>query len=100
MPIALLTAAAFAASIVTCCAPEEKCAGLAISAVDAGRHEMLVNAYALAIGSGIPAALIRAYGRGVDVPSARRERHSVATQPAIASPSAAGGRVRRRSCCP
>jgi len=86
MPIALLTAAAFAASIVTCCAPEEKCAGLAISAVDAGRHEMLVNAYALAIGSGIPAALIRAHGRRVDVPSACREWHPDATQSSLTLP--------------
>ena len=44
MPIALLTAAAFAASVVTCFAPEESCAGRAISVVDAAQPEILVNA--------------------------------------------------------
>lgn len=66
MPIALC-AAAFAASIVACFALEENRVGLAINAVDAGRYEMLVNAYVLATASGIPAAPTRARGRGVDV---------------------------------
>jgi len=58
-----LISAAFAASIVTCFASEENCAGLAIGTIDAAQHEIPVNAYALT-GSGIPAALIRAHGRG------------------------------------
>jgi phosphatidylserine/phosphatidylglycerophosphate/cardiolipin synthase-like enzyme len=61
MSAALLISTVFAASIVTCFAPEEDCAGLAISAIDAAQHDILVNAYA-----GIPAALIRAHARGVD----------------------------------
>jgi hypothetical protein len=43
--------------MVTCFAPEQDCAGLATSAIDAARREILVNAYALTTGSGIPAAL-------------------------------------------
>jgi hypothetical protein len=43
--------------MVTCFAPEQDCAGLAISAIDAARLEILVNAYALSTGYGIPAAL-------------------------------------------
>jgi hypothetical protein len=65
-----LISAAFAASIVTCVAPEQDCAGLAISAIDAARLEIPVNAYVFTMGSGIPAALIRAYDRGMDVPGA------------------------------
>jgi hypothetical protein len=41
--------------------------GFAISAIDAARHEIVVNAYALSIGSGIPTALIIAHDRRVDV---------------------------------
>jgi hypothetical protein len=41
-----LISAAFAATIVTRFAPEQDCAGLAISAIDAAGHEILVNAYA------------------------------------------------------
>jgi phosphatidylserine/phosphatidylglycerophosphate/cardiolipin synthase-like enzyme len=63
----LLSAVAFAASIVTCFAPEQDCAALAIGAVDAAEREILVNAYVLTMGSGVPAALIRAHNRGVDV---------------------------------
>ena len=59
--------AAFVASIVTCFAPEQNCASLAISALDAAQSEILVNAYLITMGSGIPGALIRARGRGVDV---------------------------------
>ena len=58
MPIALLSA--LAAGIITCFAPEQDCARLAIGAVDAATHEILVNAYVLTMGSGLPAALIRA----------------------------------------
>jgi phosphatidylserine/phosphatidylglycerophosphate/cardiolipin synthase-like enzyme len=67
MLTALLIPAAFTATIVTCFAPEQDCAGLAISAIDAARREILVNAYAFTTGSGIPAALNRAHARGVDV---------------------------------
>jgi phosphatidylserine/phosphatidylglycerophosphate/cardiolipin synthase-like enzyme len=63
----ILASAAFVASIVTCFAPEQNCALLAIAAIDAARSEILVNAYALTTGSGIPGALIRAHNRGVDV---------------------------------
>ena len=52
---------------VTCFAPEENCAGRAISVVDAAQPEILVNTCALTTSSGIPVALIRAYARGVDV---------------------------------
>jgi hypothetical protein len=41
MTTAALIPAAFAASIVTCFAPEQDCAGLAISAVGAARQEIL-----------------------------------------------------------
>ena len=57
MPTASLIAAEFAASRVTCFAPEQDCAVLATSAIDAARREILVNAYALTTGSGIAAAL-------------------------------------------
>src|SRR5271170_7556952 len=66
MPTVLI-AAAFAASIVSCFAPEQNCALLAIGAIDAAEQEILVNAYVLTTGSGIPGALIRAHDRGVDV---------------------------------
>jgi phosphatidylserine/phosphatidylglycerophosphate/cardiolipin synthase-like enzyme len=62
-----LISAAFAASIVTCFAPEQDCAALAIGAIDAARQEILVSAYVLTNGSGFLAALVRAHGRGVDV---------------------------------
>jgi phosphatidylserine/phosphatidylglycerophosphate/cardiolipin synthase-like enzyme len=62
-----LISAAFAASIVTCFAPGQDCAALAIGAIDAAEHEVLVHAYVFTTGSGIPAALIRAHDRGVDV---------------------------------
>jgi phosphatidylserine/phosphatidylglycerophosphate/cardiolipin synthase-like enzyme len=56
-----------AATIATCSAPEGNCALLAIGAIDAAQHEILVNAYAFTTGSGIPGALIRAHDRGVNV---------------------------------
>jgi phosphatidylserine/phosphatidylglycerophosphate/cardiolipin synthase-like enzyme len=62
-----LGSAAFATSIVTCFAPEQNCALLALGATEAAHREILVNAYALTIGSGIPGALIRAHDRGVAV---------------------------------
>lgn len=67
MPSAILAPIAFAASIVTCFAPEDNCALLAIGAIDAAQREVLVNAYAFTVGSGIPGALVRAHDRGVDV---------------------------------
>jgi hypothetical protein len=36
--------------------------------LEVARREILVNAYALTTGFGIPGALINAYGRGVAVP--------------------------------
>jgi hypothetical protein len=62
-----LISAAFAASIATYFAPEQDYPGLAIAAIDATLHEVLVKAYALASGSAIPAALIRLHARGVDI---------------------------------
>jgi phosphatidylserine/phosphatidylglycerophosphate/cardiolipin synthase-like enzyme len=62
-----LIPAAFAASIVTCFAPEQNCALLALGAIEAAQHEILVNAYGFTLGSGIPGALVRAHARGVDV---------------------------------
>jgi hypothetical protein len=55
------------ASIVTCFAPEQNCALLALGAVQTAQREILVNAYAITIGSGVPGALIRAHDRGVAV---------------------------------
>jgi hypothetical protein len=43
-----LISAAFAASIATYFAPEQDYPGLAIAAIDATLHEVLVKAYALA----------------------------------------------------
>jgi hypothetical protein len=60
-----LISAAFAASIVTCFAPEQDCAALAIGAIDAARQEILVSAYVLTKGSGFPAALVRARARAL-----------------------------------
>jgi hypothetical protein len=44
--VVVLIYVAFAATIVTCFAPEQDCDGLAIGAIDVGGHEILVNAYA------------------------------------------------------
>jgi phosphatidylserine/phosphatidylglycerophosphate/cardiolipin synthase-like enzyme len=60
-------AAAVAATIATCFAPEQNCALLVIGEIEAARHEILVNAYGFTTVSGIPGALIRAHDRGVDV---------------------------------
>jgi phosphatidylserine/phosphatidylglycerophosphate/cardiolipin synthase-like enzyme len=48
-------------------APEQNCQLYAIGVIDGARSEILVNAYALTAGSGIPGALIRAHDRGADV---------------------------------
>jgi phosphatidylserine/phosphatidylglycerophosphate/cardiolipin synthase-like enzyme len=90
MPTAPLIAAAFAASIVTCFAPEQDCAELATSAIDVARHEILVNAYALTTGSGIPAALIRAHDRRVEVRLVADRRAPCDLQEGIAALAAAG----------
>jgi hypothetical protein len=61
-----LISAAFT-SYITRFAPEQDCAGLAISAIDPARVEVLVNAYVFTTGSGIRAAPIRARHQDVDV---------------------------------
>ena len=55
------------ATIATCFAPEENCNAVAADAVNGAEREILVNAYSLTRGSGIPEALARAAQRGVDV---------------------------------
>lgn len=49
----------------TCFAPEQDCATLATGAIHAAQHEILVSAYVLTNGSGIPGALTCAYDRGL-----------------------------------
>jgi phosphatidylserine/phosphatidylglycerophosphate/cardiolipin synthase-like enzyme len=85
-----LISAAFAASIVTCFAPEQDCAALAISAIDAARHEILVNAYVFTTGSGVPEALIRAHDRGVDVGVVADRGAPCARQEGVGAVAAAG----------
>jgi phosphatidylserine/phosphatidylglycerophosphate/cardiolipin synthase-like enzyme len=63
----LPSSVAVTASIVTCFAPEQNCVLLAIDAINAAQREILASAYVLTEGSGIPAALVRAHARGVDV---------------------------------
>ena len=55
------------AVIATCFAPEENCNAFAVDAVNGAEREILVSAYSLTMGSGIPEALARAAQRGVDV---------------------------------
>jgi phosphatidylserine/phosphatidylglycerophosphate/cardiolipin synthase-like enzyme len=55
------------AAIATCFAPEENCNAFAADAVNGAEREILVTAYNLTTGSGIPEALARAAKRGVDV---------------------------------
>jgi phosphatidylserine/phosphatidylglycerophosphate/cardiolipin synthase-like enzyme len=55
------------AAIATCFAPEEDCAAFPVDAVNGAGREILVSAYSLTIGSGIPEALARAAPRGVNV---------------------------------
>ena len=88
MPIALLSA--FAAGIITCFAPEQDCARLAIGAVDAATHEILVNAYVLTTGSGLPAALIRAHRRGIDIRILAYRRTPCDLQQGLDAAAAAG----------
>jgi phosphatidylserine/phosphatidylglycerophosphate/cardiolipin synthase-like enzyme len=90
MLTALLISAAFTASIVTCFAPEQDCASLAISAIDGARQEILVNAYALTAGSGIPGALSRAHARGVDVRLVADRRAPCDLQEGVSALAAAG----------
>ena len=85
-----LILAAFAASIVTCFAPEQDCAALAIGAIDAARQEILVSAYALTKRSGFPAALARAHDRGVDVRLIVDRRTPCARQKGVSALAAAG----------
>jgi phosphatidylserine/phosphatidylglycerophosphate/cardiolipin synthase-like enzyme len=85
-----LISATFAASIVTCFAPEQDCAALAIGAIDAARQEILVSAYALTKGSGFPAALIRAHDRGVDVRLIADRRTPCTRQEGVSALAAAG----------
>jgi phosphatidylserine/phosphatidylglycerophosphate/cardiolipin synthase-like enzyme len=78
------------AAIVTCFAPEQDCAAIAIVAVEAAQREVLVNAYVLTEGSGIPAALIRAHQRGVDVRMVADRRAPCDRQEGVDSIAAAG----------
>jgi phosphatidylserine/phosphatidylglycerophosphate/cardiolipin synthase-like enzyme len=55
------------AAIATCFAPEENCNAFAANAVNGAEREILVSAYSLTTGSGIPEALARAAQRGVGV---------------------------------
>ena len=55
------------AAIATCFAPEENCNAFAVDAVNGAEREILVSAYSLTMGSGIPEALARAAERGVNV---------------------------------
>ena len=56
------------AVIATCFAPEENCNAFAVDAVNGAKREILVSAYSLTTGSGIPEALARA-ARSVTLPS-------------------------------
>jgi phosphatidylserine/phosphatidylglycerophosphate/cardiolipin synthase-like enzyme len=64
MPAASITTGAV---IATCFAPEENCNAFAVDAVNGAEREILVSAYSLTTGSGIPEALARTAQRGVDV---------------------------------
>jgi phosphatidylserine/phosphatidylglycerophosphate/cardiolipin synthase-like enzyme len=64
LPAASITTGAV---IATCFAPEENCNAFAVEAVNGAKREILVSAYSLTTGSGIPEALARAAQRGVDV---------------------------------
>jgi phosphatidylserine/phosphatidylglycerophosphate/cardiolipin synthase-like enzyme len=55
------------ATISTCFAPENDCAGFAVRAIDRAQRQILVGAYNLTTGSGIVEALLGAKQRGVDV---------------------------------
>ena len=64
LPVAAVTSGA---AVAVCFSPEEDCAALAVDAIDRAESQILANAYALTIGSGIVEALVRAKHRGVDV---------------------------------
>ena len=89
----LPAAVAFTASIVTCFAPEQDCAALAISAIDAPRQQILALAYVLTNGFGIPAALLRTHDRGVDVRLVADRRAPCDLQEGVDALAAAGIRV-------
>lgn len=54
-------------TVATCFAPEENCNAFAVDAINGAEREILVSAYNLTTGSGIPEALARAAQRGVSV---------------------------------
>ena len=60
-------AAAPAASIETCFAPESDCAAFAVRTIDRAEREILVGAYGLTTGSGIVEALVLAKERYTDL---------------------------------
>jgi phosphatidylserine/phosphatidylglycerophosphate/cardiolipin synthase-like enzyme len=86
----LLVSAALTGDIVTCFAPEQNCASLALNAIETARSEILVNVYALTTGSGIPGALINAYGRGVVVSVVADRRTACARREGLSSLAGAG----------
>jgi phosphatidylserine/phosphatidylglycerophosphate/cardiolipin synthase-like enzyme len=67
IPVASASSITTGAAIATCFAPEENCNAFAADAVNGAEREILVSAYSLTTGSGIPEALARAAQRGVDV---------------------------------
>jgi phosphatidylserine/phosphatidylglycerophosphate/cardiolipin synthase-like enzyme len=67
IPVAPVSSITTGAAIATCFAPEENCNAFAVDAVNGAEREILVSAYGLTTGSGIPEALARAAQRGVDV---------------------------------
>jgi phosphatidylserine/phosphatidylglycerophosphate/cardiolipin synthase-like enzyme len=67
IPVASASSITIDAAIATCFAPEENCNAFAVDAVNGAEREILVSAYSLTTGSGIPKALARAAQRAVDV---------------------------------
>jgi hypothetical protein len=67
IPVVPASSITTGAAIATCFAPEENCNAFAVDAVNGAEREILVSAYSLTTGSGIPEALARAAQRGVDV---------------------------------
>ena len=59
-PVAPASSITTGAAIATCFAPEENCTAFAVDAVNGAEREILVSAYSLTTGSGIPEALARA----------------------------------------
>ena len=66
IPVVQASSITTGAAIATCFAPEENCNAFAADAVNGAEREILVSAYSLTTGSGIPEALARAAQRGVD----------------------------------